>query len=274
MIYLQPHSGLANRIRVLISGLGFADIVNQELVLIWRKDNSLYCDFTDIFQINNKIVIRNYDWRIQILNRIKNKRFIKPFFNKILSVDFSLFDKDFNEFVWSTGSNNIDFNKLPIKVKNYYFFTCHEFYFDKAYLKYLRPIASIQKKIDSNIIKFTDKTIGVHIRRTDHKLSITESPIECFVEIMKDDLANDGGINYYLATDDREVETLFKNLFPGKILTYLKEFSRTDVKGVQDAVIDLYSLAASCKIYGSYFSSFSDIAARIGDIPLKVIRGK
>ena len=64
-----------------------------------------------------------------------------------------------------------------------------------------------------------------------------------------------------------------KNLFPGKILTYKKEFSRTDVKGVQDAVIDLYSLAASCKIYGSYFSSFSDIAARIGDIPLKVIRG-
>ena len=272
MIYLQPHSGLANRIRVIISGLVFADIVDQELLLIWRKDNSLYCDFTDIFQINNKIVIRNYDWRIEILNCIKNKRFIKPFFNKILSVDFSLFDKDFKEFVWSTGSNNIDFNKLPIKVKNYYFFTCHEFYFDEAYLKYLRPIVSIQKKIDSNIVKFTDKTIGVHIRRTDHAIAINESPLESFIGIMRNDLSKDKDTTFYLATDDKEVEIILMELFPNKILTYEKEFSKTNMKGVQDAMVDLYSLSATCKIYGSYFSSFSDIASRIGDIPLEVIK--
>ena len=274
MIYLQPHSGLANRIRVIISGLGFADVVHQELVLIWRNDNSLACDFTDIFEMNNKIVLKNYGWRIELLNAIKNKRFIKPFFNKILSIDFSLFDKDFKEFVWSTGSNNIDFSKLPIKVKNYYFFTCHDFYFNRAYLEYLRPVKNIQNRIAINTAGFTNKTIGVHIRRSDHTLSIKESPLESFIEIMRNDLSKDKEITFYLATDDEEVELILKNLFPDKILTYPKEFSRTSVKGIQDAVVDLYSLAASCKIYGSYFSSFSDIAARIGNISLEIIQKK
>ena len=122
MIYLQPHSGLANRIRVIISGLSFSNIVHQELVLIWKKDNSLSCDFTDIFEITDKIILKKYNWKIKLLNKVKNKRLVKSLVNRIFSIDFSLFDKDFKEFVWNGGSNNIDLNKLPLKVSNYYFF--------------------------------------------------------------------------------------------------------------------------------------------------------
>ena len=274
MIYLQPHSGLANRIRVIVSGLSFSDIVKQELTLIWRKDNSVFCDFTDIFEKQDKIILKNYSWWIKILNAVKNKKIPKAIFNKIFSIDFSLFDKDFKEFVWSTGTDNINLSKIPPKVNNYYFFTCNEFHFDKAYLKYLQPVTAIQKDIDNNAAMFTNKTIGVHIRRADHDNSIKESPLECFVEIMRNDLQEDAAINYYVATDDKEVEIILKNLFPGKILTFAKDYSRTTVRGIQDAMVDLYSLSATCKIYGSYFSSFSDIASRIGNIPLQIIKKK
>ncbi len=89
---------------------------------------------------------------------------------------------------------------------------------------------------------------------------------------MRLELMADPEINFYLATDDLKVETLLINKFPGKIITYKKDYSRATVKGIQDAMVDLYSLANTCKIYGSYFSSFSDMASRIGNIPLIVIR--
>lgn len=41
MIYLNPHSGLANRIRAIISGMALANHLQQKLTVIWRKDNAL-----------------------------------------------------------------------------------------------------------------------------------------------------------------------------------------------------------------------------------------
>jgi hypothetical protein len=42
-------------------------------------------------------------------------------------------------------------------------------------------------------------------------------------------------------------------------------------KGIQDAVVDMYCLAGCQKIIGSYFSSFSEVAAQINGIELNQI---
>ena len=272
MIYIIPHSGLANRIRVIVSGLSFSHKVNHRLTIIWNKDKSLFCRFSDLFEKNEKIIVKKKSFILKLLIKAQNSLLIKKTIGKLYSIDFTLFDSNVKEFVWSTGSNFIDYKKLPFKVKNYFFSTCHEFHFGAAYLKFLSPVKSIQLEIDKNSARFTGKTIGVHIRRTDHLQSIVESPLLAFVAAMKLELMADPGINFYLATDDLKVETLLINKFPGKIISYKKDYSRATVKGIQDAVVDLYSLANTCKIYGSYFSSFSDIASKIGDIPLIVVR--
>ncbi len=272
MIYLQPHSGLANRIRVIVSGLNFSDKVKQPVILIWRKDDSLFSEFTDLFEPIDKMILKKYNRWAGILNGFQNRGLLNRIFCRIFSIDFCLFDRDLKEFVWSTGSNNINLSKIPKKVTHFYFHTCHEFYFDSAYLKFLQPTKTIRDNIESNIVRFNKKTIGVHIRRTDHFGSILESPLESFIEVMRKDIAEDKDINYFLATDDKEVEIILKELFKDKIIIYEKEYSRTSVKGIQDAVVDLYSLSATSKIYGSFFSSFSDVASRIGNIPLQIIK--
>ena len=112
----------------------------------------------------------------------------------------------------------------------------------------------------------------MHIRRGDHLTAIAESPVQLFVEIMGKDLSDDKEINYYLSTDDSDVELFFKKKFPGRIIYYPKEFSRQSKRGIIDAMVDLYSLANTSKIYGSFESSFSDIASRIKGIPLVIVR--
>ena len=112
----------------------------------------------------------------------------------------------------------------------------------------------------------------MHIRRTDHLDAIEESPLDAFITAMREKLDAEPGTNYFLATDDEQVEFLLMKLFPTKIIVHKKEFTRQSIQGIKDAVVDLYCLSATAGIYGSYFSSFSDIAARIGNIPLHVIR--
>jgi hypothetical protein len=136
----------------------------------------------------------------------------------------------------------------------------------------LRPIKIIQENINKNVARFNSKTIGVHIRRTDHTESINGSPLKSFIDTIRTDLLKDSSLNYFLATDDKEVEITLKKIFPGNIITYEKVYSRMNVEGIQDAMVDLYSLASTTKIYGSYFSSFSDMAARIGNIQLEIIQ--
>ena len=79
---------------------------------------------------------------------------------------------------------------------------------------------------------------------------------------------------FYLATDDMAEEAELRKAFPGRILSNQERCLRRDSReGMQDALLDLYSLAATRKIIGSYFSSFTDIAADMRKIPL-VIAGE
>ena len=39
-----------------------------------------------------------------------------------------------------------------------------------------------------------------------------------------------------------------------------------------DGITDMYTLACTTKIYGSFQSSFSEIASQIGNIPLEIIQ--
>ena len=272
MIYLFPHSGLANRIRVIVSGLHLAEVTQQSLVVFWKKDNSLFCDYADLFEMDQCISLRKPSLINNLFNTFQNKKEYLFFLKRIYNVDFTLFDKDLPRYVWNSGSNNINFQLLPIKIRNYYIATCHEFYFDSIYLKHLRPIEEIRNTIHNNILKFSNKTIGVHIRRTDHVDAIRESSLDSFITIMRERLDVEPNTNFFLATDDEQVELYLMKLFPEKIFVHKKQFSRKSVQGIKDAVVDLYCLAATASIYGSYFSSFSDIAARIGNIPLQVIR--
>jgi len=272
MIFLQPHSGLANRLRVIVSALSFSEKVNQDLVIYWEKDSGLNCDFFELYSSNKNLDVRKPDFKVRILDRMKNKGIFKLLFNKLYNIDFSLFDNDFRKFVWNRDGDHIDMSLIPKNVRNYYIKVCNEFSFDAAYLQYLQPVKNIQILINEAIEKFPPNVIGVHIRRTDNDIAIEESPVYLFVERIKKDLETHPDMHYFLATDDPSVEEELIKLFPLRILTSKKYFTRDSKEGIIGAMVDMYCLAATTKIYGSYWSSFSSLAARIGNIQLIVIK--
>ena len=79
---------------------------------------------------------------------------------------------------------------------------------------------------------------------------------------------------FFLATDDKKEEALLRQTFPGKILSNQdRTLDRNSEAGIHDALLDLYCLASTEKLIGSYWSSFTDIAADMRGIE-KVIAGE
>ena len=86
---------------------------------------------------------------------------------------------------------------------------------------------------------------------------------------MEKEISENDNVHFYVATDSHKVEAELKSRYQERIITYEKtSVSRKVESGIQDAVIDLYNLSKTKKIYGSIFSTFSYTAAKIGGIDL------
>jgi hypothetical protein len=136
-----------------------------------------------------------------------------------------------------------------------------------------KPTKEIAKRVNERIVGFDEHVVGVHIRRTDNKKSVARSPDEAFIAQMRVELENDPEVRFYLATDSAEVKQKFAKIFGDKIITTQFFTTRTTVEGVQEALVELYALAATRKILGSYWSSYSTTAAELSGIPLHRVVG-
>jgi hypothetical protein len=271
-LLLKPHSGLANRIRVMVSGISLAQKLNCPIEIIWENEKELVCGYYDLFKKNDDLNITGGNWRTNIIDKVRAKRMPLILLKELLNIGFIMYDINMKEYVWNTGSNYIDLSKINNRRKDIYIKSCNEFYYHPENLNYFLPNDEIQEIVEITTKHFSAHTIGVHIRRTDHKVSIAESPLSSFKEKMYLEIENNADVVFYLATDDPEVKSALKSEFGDRLFYADVVFNRNTRDGVRSAMVDLHSLARTTKIYGSYWSSFSDMAARFGEIPLIIVR--
>ena len=76
-------------------------------------------------------------------------------------------------------------------------------------------------------------------------------------------------VRFFLATDDAEIKRRLLDRFgEDRIITARMELRRDSQEGMKGAVLDLFALSRTEKIIGSYYSSYSEIAAELGGIEL------
>jgi len=267
MIFIELNGGLCNRLRTIASSIEVGKTENSKILLLWKRYPNLNCYFLDIFKPIKGVKIIDFD----SLNDIKKSR-IKNYALRLLNLSFKILP--FVKYISEKESENMVKNKtLPslFKKKKWTYIATTQSIIDNENYFIFEPIDSIQKVIDLYKIKFTN-AIGIHIRRTDNIWSIENSPTELFINIIREEIEKDPNTYFYLSTDDKEIEKQFNELFGEKIIVHDKSNIRRDTQyGIIDAVIDLYNLSNCKKIYGSYMSSFSDVAALIGNIPKIIV---
>lgn len=280
MILIQTSEGIANRLRVIASGLSLARDLNKKLVIIWPISLNLNCGYLDLFIPPQEFIIieKSITSKFLLYKNSNNllRKLLYNIYSFVFSYNFILLNSEIPEKVWELPSNRLSKKNIQCNVKNIFISTSEEFYENSYafYTKIIKPIDFIQKKIDLIIKEISQPFIGLHIRRTDHLESTEISRTELFIEVIKQELIKVSNVMFYLSTDSLIEAKKIINLFGSNRIYYNegKNLQRNSLEGIQQALIDLIILSKSYKIYGSYRSSFSELASTIGNIKLVIVK--
>lgn len=271
MILVKLTGGLANRMRVIDSCYWLGKKTNKQVRILWEKSFELNCGFKEIFVLPADIAYEEYQAsRSRIFIQKRWNRLMRTMgFQQPPGFDLYLYQEEIDQKM----EQGYDFEQI----KNYHkvFVNTHShFYRTDHSFQLFRPLPEIQAIVDQYRSAFSNRTIGVHIRRTDNAMSTQFSPLSGFLEYMEGEIALEPQTMFFLATDAPEVEGQIRGVFGEKVVTHPKVLDRNTAQGIKDAVVDMYCLAACQKIIGSYYSSFSEVAAQINGIELNQIYEK
>lgn len=268
-IVLVPTGGLGNRMNAIPAGIRLAEACGCELRVVWFKDWGLGCRFDELFcplEAPNVTVRDASPLDYLTLDTPRRHNLWIPALYQHMVFDVRMKDvavaqfmgegNDFTDWalgkrVWMGAYNYFMSKERPADV-----FDC------------FRPIPLLQQQIDKRMAEMGGDVVGVHIRRTDNVEAIAESPMEAFFSRMHKEPES---THFYVATDDEGVKVELHREFPGRVTTLPRQADRGSLQGMQDALVEMYSLARCRRILGSSHSSYSQTAAIIGRAPLEVI---
>lgn len=213
--------------------------------MYWYRDDELDCRFEDLFE-----PIDNVD-----VNECARGE-LEP---------GTIYQVEQDEHQWSVNQPT-----EHAEIEQRFIASSHRF-FGSADFSAFVPVESLRTRITKNNID-AKQTIGIHIRRTDHEEAIRSSPTENFLTLMRQAQQKDPQTKFFVATDcDKEAATLTQEFGENLCMARSRIACRRTTEGMQDAIVDLFSLAQCRTIYGSAGSSFSKTAAAIGRIPLLTV---
>ena len=280
IIVFVPQAGLCNRMRSIASAVNLSVHLDRNLEIIWLTDNYLNCPFNYLFRplpsirvihpskITKYFYMEKKDITPKIRNRFKKLAVIgSSWIYQNIMHDTIMRNPDFYDVKSIDIVEKIAVTKRPLLM------TWRSFYSNLKNNSYsfFQPIDELENKINERTADFTDSTIGIHLRRSDNEKSILNSPLSLFESAISDEIEMNPKVNFYLASDSREEKQYLKQVFGSRIITNFEKAERHNIQGMQAALIDLYSLSRTCKIYGSYWSSFSRVAAEISGAELIVL---
>ncbi len=278
-ITLVPRGGLANRMRAIASAVALSTRIGANLCVVWIRTSDLSASFSDLFLDDN------LPFRLKELPRRhfaylphRGKYLYLPTFWQNMRYSSTLRDERKQDRSYLIGAKPESVYAFFRSVRSGSVFvdTCHEFYpyTPELYRSLFRPSAKVEKRISALLHPEPGRAqpTGLHIRRTDHIDSIQSSPLSMFEDTIRQYLASDSGCRFYLATDDDATKERLKTLFPGHIITSPATASRFTLQGMIDGAAEMFALSKCSSIIGSFQSSYSEAAAILGNISLKIIK--
>ncbi len=275
-ITVCPAGGLANRMRAIASAIALGRDTGRPVEIVWARDSGLNAPYSLLFDTSAlPVPLRGVGAAAYHLAyeapRLRNLRI--PALITRLRFALSHFDEAGFEdrYVGSPALLRSEVDRARGAV---YFFSGLDFYpfSDNDYRRYFRPSPTVSRRLEELAASAPGATVALHIRRSDNLNSIASSPLSLFIDAIEKELAADPDIRFFLATDDDATKAELLSRYPGRIFTNPATACRDTPEGVVDALAEMLLMARMHRIYGSFFSTFSDAAARIGAVPLTICR--
>ena len=265
-VYIDPSGGMCNRIMAINATEQLCRELGCEYSVIWRNNGECACDYEDIFEPGDAEVtnIRLPRGRIRqsieisgLIQALKNRVQYQRYTGRIRK--FRKYRFPVNGYPESDESLKRSFEDFAGGKDMIYINTCIQ-YFGKTEIKKEAFNKEIVMRANERICSI-GRYVACHIRRTDNKRSIEKSTTESFISVIEDEIKKDPEIKIYVATDDGVLFSDIKNRFEKSIIDADDiERSRRTLKGMKDAVYELLILSGAERLYGSRWSTYTDIA--------------
>lgn len=262
-IIVIPTSGLGNRMRAIAAGYALATEFHKPLDVVWHKEAGLNADFCDIFATEHlpfkvKTVASLKYLFLYDIPRKKNG-FFPAFLRLFDSRKWLYHDRKTAE-----RMEDEDFRRLADENRDLVIISCYPFYtFEEGILRQLFKPGKIVEERIAEITQGENPEIALHIRRTDNNLSIANSPLCLFESVLVNEISRDKEVKIFVATDDESTKSYMAQTY-GKNIMYNPAAARRDtIQGMVDAVAELEIISKCRRIYGSYTSSYSEVASQL-----------
>lgn len=266
-----PYAGLCNRMRVMASGYACARELGYSTRVHWTWSLAeCRAKFQDLFELPSLP-----DLEIQETNSLlyhQDNHFNLHLPSLLRSVVFKRVIKDYNFRDAESRQSLASYLKQQQVSGDVALCSMHQCGPNYPLKELFRPRAEILREIDALVPEGSAADmVGVHIRRTDHTIAIKYASIDAYATAMKEELDKNPACRFFLATDEAEVkDELIRRFGKERLVTAQLVLRRDAREGMVGAVIDLFSLSRTGKIIGSFRSSYSEIAAELGDIPMQM----
>ena len=259
MIYVVPMGGLCNRMRVINSVYKlFGD--KKRITVLWAVNDECAISSKELFTLPDKIKILNFSHYDPIMRRLwtlfyKACRFL---------CHKNLINQEY------TNEIRDDKDKIEqaFAAENIFFESCSDL-LTLMPCDIFTPIPQIQEQV-KNIIG-SKNFDSMHIRRTDNAPSIEGSSNDAFERTLQK--LTEQNRQVFLATDDENLKSYLLQKYPDTVFSNESiPLSRKSKEGMQAAYCDLLCLSEGETIYGSYYSSFTDVASCIKGARLVIVR--
>ena len=280
--FVAPGWGMGNRIIPVGCVLNLATELNYRPVVFWPQDEAIgQTRFEDLFESTNLPfeLVEGFEAKVMRAVLFGNLRTVSPLkrmglkplrflaslqYDKIIELESMESQLEFRHQI---ATDLLSFRKIALSTFGFIRYGCD--------VSWLKPAPHIARRITELKQKFAPNTVGIHIRGTDLRLPIWGNripPFDGIVARMRTEIELDPNVKFFIASDGDKYGEVISDLFKDRLIEFKKSATRETVRGQQDAVVDLFGLAATSRIICWRFSTFSNLAAMIGNNPSLRIR--
>jgi len=264
VIVVNPQGGLCNRMRVIASALLLSQRAGVPLEVRWFRTPDLNVRFDSLF-VPQRLPARVREGAA--LTRVRRATIRAGEELKRLVGWLVLGDPDTIAGQFDPEACQADARRRDVLIR-----TNSKLTDEAINYRWFEPVPDCERRISAQLPLVTD-AIGVHVRRTDNREATRWSPIESFVRLMEEEIERDPAARFFLATDSPSVSQQLNSRFSGRVHEVVKtSLSRNDPVAIKEALVDLYCLANTRRLIGSYWSSFTDTAAEINGIECRIAK--
>ncbi len=261
-----PMGGLGNRMRVIRSAYALALEAGADVRVAFAENAECRCRFEDVFAElglpSGNFRISPAEWLDTPPSRLNLHlpQMARKFFYGLQLNGFSASDKE-------------TVLRISAASQSVYISTCYEFFGNALEMSSLfKPSAAVNDAVEAFTGRFGGRTVGFHVRTTDNAPAVSKSPCSLFEEAARRELDAHPETIFFLATDSNGVKRRFVSEFGSRVITSDAELSRSSFRGMIAAAADMFALSHCDAVYGSHYSSFSEIAAELGGKRAKILR--